>query len=197
MADKLMTTAVCAKFALTSREKASTQIRRFADKYLELAAGLDAVPGAVPVTVPLMGGVDEDMRNWSYFMLLEHNTIVNRCMTDIVHSLAEGREPTGAGTIDPKTDVMPGLHPGPEQIEAFQQSIEDHLSLVPTLGQLRGTAVKRHPIFGDFDAHQWHCMVGFHLMIHLKQAKLVAREALATAGKDKFQPVKEDQDHDN
>ena len=28
-----------------------------------------------------MRGVDEDMRRWSFFMILEHNAIVNRSIT--------------------------------------------------------------------------------------------------------------------
>jgi hypothetical protein len=178
MPEAFLQSAVRAKFALTSREAASKQIRRLGDKYLELAGRLDAVTGAMVARVPAMQGVDEDMRNWSYFMLLEHNAIVNRSITEIVCSLAEDREPGPAARINPKTDVLPDGTSGPEQVVAFRQSVDAHLKAILLLGKLRETAMRPHPVFGDFNAHQWHCMFGFHLMIHFKQARLVATHAL-------------------
>jgi hypothetical protein len=178
MSEAIIRSAVRAKFAITSRDAACSQIRRLGDKYLELAGRLAPTSGATVVTVPAMQGVDEDMRSWSYWMLLEHNAIVNRSMTEIVCSLAEDREPGPAAQINPKTDVLPDSSSGLDQVDAFQRSIDDHLRCVPTLGKLKGTATRPHPVFGDFDAHQWHCMLGFHLMIHFKQARLIVRQAV-------------------
>ena len=169
-------TAVKTRFTLTSRDKATLQIRKFGDIYLKLAKRIDPEGGRHPIVVPKMPGVDEDMRNWSFFMLLEHNTIVNRSITSVVQSLARGEEPEGPGAIDPKMGVMPSPNPGDEQIEAFRDSVATHLEIVSELPRLRGTIKKRHPVFGDFDAHRWHCMFGFHLLIHYKQAKIVVRK---------------------
>ncbi|MEX0330824.1 MAG: DinB family protein [Puniceicoccaceae bacterium] len=178
MTDKILKAAVRSKFAITSRDQATRQIQRLTDKYLQLATGVDPESGMKSFRVPKMPGVDEDMRGWSLYMLLEHNAIVNRIMADIVGSLAKGELPKVAGKIDPKTGVMPGANPGPEQIEAFRLSVDEYLDLLPDLGALRGTATRPHPVFGDFDAHQWHCMFGFHLMIHYKQAVKIARGVL-------------------
>jgi hypothetical protein len=109
-------------------------------------------------------------------MILEHNAIVNRSIAKVVQDLARGVEPTGAGNIDPKRDVMPSVSPGIEQIGAFQSSVEDYLQMVSELGPLRGTLTKRHPVFGMFDAHKWHCMFGFHLMIHRRQVEYVVKK---------------------
>jgi hypothetical protein len=152
------------------------QIQKFCENYLELAKMINERSGALTVLVPRMLGIDEDMRNWSFFMILEHNAIVNRSITSIVKSLVRGEEPKGAGAIDPKRDVMPSRNPGEEQIEAFRSSVEDHLTVISGLSPLRGTSTKRHPIFGQFDAHRWHCMFGFHLLVHYKQAKYVIRK---------------------
>ena len=67
-------------------------------------------------------------------------------------------------------------------LEAFRQTVDDHLEAILPLGKLRGTVKRPHPVFGDFDAHQWHCMFGFHLMIHFKQARMVAAHALKEQG---------------
>jgi hypothetical protein len=161
------------KFLLTSLNKASGMIRSNADAYLSLADRFGAGEGMEQAMVPPMIGVDPEMRGWSFFQILEHNVIVNRSIAAMVEALALGKEPAGAALINPKTDVLPKGISGTEQIGFFQQSVDDYLSKIPTLPSLRGTAQRPHPIFGPFDAHKWHCMFGFHLGLHLKQAERV------------------------
>jgi hypothetical protein len=169
----LIRTAVRTRFRLTRRNQASDQIRRSLAQYLSLAQAVAPEAGRRPVRVPPMLGVDEDMRDWSLFMILEHNVIVNRSITVMVKSLANDEKPAATGVDDPKRDVMPSQHPGEEQIQAFQSSVETHLEVVSRLPRLRPTATSRHPVFGQLNAHGWHCMFGLHLDIHRSQAKAV------------------------
>ena len=169
----LIRTAVRTRFRLTSRSQASDQIRRSLTQYLSLAQAVAPEAGRRPVRVPPMLGVDEDMRDWSLFMILEHNVIVNCSITAIVESLAKGEKPAAIGVDDPKRDVMPSQDPGEEQIQAFQSSVETHLEVVSRLPRLRSTPTGRHPVFGQLNAHGWHCMFGLHLDIHRSQAKAV------------------------
>ena len=125
-----------------------------------------------------MPGIDEDMRKWSYFMILEHNAIVNRVITAIVVQLARGEAPSGAAMIDPKKDVMPSTLAGDSQIQLFADSVWQHLDAVKDLKSLRGTRTAPHPVFGAFDAHQWNCMFAFHLDLHLRQARFVVARAV-------------------
>ena len=171
-------------FALMSRHRAALRICKQHDNYRALANMINPVSGAKSITVPRMAGVDEDMRNWSFFMILEHNTIVNRSITATVASLVRGEEPTGAGAIDIKKDVMPSERPGEEQIDFFDTSVQEHLNVVAGLGRLRGSLTKQHPIFGEFDAHRWHCMFGFHLFLHYRQAQYLVRKLSAEQAMD-------------
>jgi hypothetical protein len=171
----LIKTIVRARFRMTSREQASKRISSDLHDYLNLADEIGVVNGARIVRIPPMLGVDEDMREWSFFMILEHNTIVNRSISAIVTSLTRGEEPQGVGAINPKTDVMPSSDPGEEQVRHFKESVESHLETVAALPGLRGTRTKRHPVFGMLDAHGWHCMFGLHAEVHLKQALAVGR----------------------
>jgi hypothetical protein len=188
LSNVLMKMAVRTWFILTSRDKACMRIRRSRDNYLALAQMVNASSGAFPIFVPRMPGVDEDMRNWSFFMILEHNKIVNRSISDIVQSLVRGEAPTGAGAIDPKKGVMPSPNAGEEQIADFRASVADHLDLIRDLGRLRGSLTKRHPLFGNFDAHRWHCMFSFHLIIHYRQARYVVQKATAQQGGGRGRP---------
>jgi len=173
MSNLLIRTVIRTKFLLTSRDKASGMIRSNADAYLSLADRFGASEGMEQATVPPMIGVDSEMRGWSFYQILEHNVIVNRSIAAMVEALALGMEPAGAALINPKTDVLPKGASGSEQIGFFRQSVDDYLSMVPTLPSLRGTDQRPHPVFGPFDAHKWHCMFGFHLGLHLKQAERV------------------------
>ncbi len=175
MKDALICGLIRTRMALTSRARASRQIQRCLLDYRGLYAGVGEDEARLPITVPPMIGVDEEMRSWSLFMILEHNVIVNRSITAIVQSLAVGEEPGGAGAIDPKRDVMPSANPGPEQITAFRESVEGHFAVVEALPKLRGTLRKQHPVFGWLDAHGWHCMFGLHLQLHFWQAEEVVR----------------------
>jgi hypothetical protein len=179
MSNVFMRMGVKTWFALTSRNKTSLQIGKSRDKYLALARLTNAECGTLPIVVPPMPGVDDDMRQWSFFMILEHNAIVNRSITSIIEGLVGDEEPKGAGAMDPKRDVMPSRKSGQEQVEAFRSTVEDHLRITSGLTGLRGSRRKRHPIFGEFDAHDWHCMFRFHLRIHYKQAAYVVRKACA------------------
>ncbi|MDX2226954.1 MAG: hypothetical protein SFY92_07695 [Verrucomicrobiae bacterium] len=161
------------KLRLTTRQQVNRQIGEMREAYRRLSEKFENGSGSRPVRVPPMRGVDEDMREWSYYMILEHNVIVNGVMTSIVAQLVAGREPVTPGVRDPKRDVMPSLCPGPEQVTRFDQSVEDHVALVAGLGPLRGTRRSPHPLFGAFDAHQWHGMFALHLQLHYRQAQRV------------------------
>lgn len=185
MGNPIIKAVVRTKFLLTSRAQASLIIRNKADAYLKLTEKVKPDLGRTSVMVPPMAGVDPEMRGWSLFQILEHNAIVNRSIAATVEALALGREPSGAALINPKTDVLPKGLSGVEQVEAFRSSVDDYLSLIPTLPKLRGTPATAHPLFGLFDAHKWHCMFGFHLGLHLRQAEkvlaILERESLRRA----------------
>ena len=178
MEEKLIKMAVRSMFVLTGRGRAQMQMRTMLEKYTKLAETLSRDERLIPVEVPPMRGVDADMRNWSFNMILMHNRIVNRSVSATVQQLARGEPLRGAAVIDQKTDVMPSLYANETELEKFQVSVTDHLKAVPTLGRLRGTRTAPHSVFGDFDAHKWNCMLAFHLKIHFGQASYVARKII-------------------
>jgi len=173
MSNLLIKAVVRSLFLCQDRDGALRQSEVLAAHYTELAEKLSKDAGRMSVEVPPMRGVDEDMRRWSFFMLLEHNTIVNRSITASVVQLASGEVLSGPATIDPKKDVMPSSSADESHLELFAQSVADHIAAVRELGNLRGTRTSRHPIFGQFDAHKWNCMFAFHLRIHLPQARFI------------------------
>lgn len=171
----LLRFGIRAQFRLTRRGLATAQIQRTANNYVALVERLGSERGARAVRVPPLPGVDDEMRDWSMFMILQHNVIVNRIIAVIVPSLARGIEPVELKRFDAKRDVLPAPTAGLEQVEAFRESVDHYLQRVEGLHRLRGTRRWPHPIFGDLDAHGWHCLFGFHLGLHLRQADTIAR----------------------
>lgn len=179
MISPFVKTAIRLRFTCTSRSSALKRSQVFLEKYLELGRGLSPDAGQRSVEVPPMRGVDENMRRWSFFMILEHNTIVNRSITATVSQLARGEPLSGAATIDPKTEVMPSSSADDTQLEPFCNSVVQHQRVVAELRRIRGTKTSPHPVFGEFDAHKWNCMFAFHLGLHYPQATYVVRVAKA------------------
>ena len=169
---KLLQAALRCKFFMTSRPSASRQARREMERTLAVAQILEPSEASLRVRVPAMAGIDEEMRDWSLFMVMSHNAIVNRHITRIVSCLARGER--FVSDFDMKRDVRPSAAAGIEVIDEFRLSVDDHIHCIDGLPRLRGSRRHRHPMFGEFDAHQWHCMLAFHLMVHRRQADAVA-----------------------
>ncbi|MGF1452100.1 MAG: hypothetical protein ACFB21_08525 [Opitutales bacterium] len=168
---------VHARFATQTRGQITRQIKRTARRYATLSAQMTPEAGERPIHVPELPGVDEDMRRWSFFQLLEHNTIVNRTITLTIKLLVENKPLDRLKSFDTKRDVMPPAAPGPETIDAFQLSVEKHVAMVSMRETLSMVRKYRHPLFGMFNAHKWNCMFAFHLDIHLRQADRIAAGA--------------------
>ena len=179
MSNLLIKTAIRALFTITSHAKALQKSEVLLRRYEELADRISKEAGQLCVEVPPMRGVDEDMRKWSFFMILEHNVIVNRSITATIVQLARGEELSGPATLNPKKDVMPSSAADESQVRAFADSVTRHIEAVKNLKRLRGTGTSPHPIFGQFDAHKWNCMFAFHLGLHLPQAEYVVGKAKA------------------
>jgi len=170
----ILRTVVRCKFKLTLRAGADRTIRKEAARSAELARALGPELAARPVRVGKMPGVDENMRDWSMLETLEHNRIVNGMMRDVFDHLANGGP--APPKVDTKRDVMPVGELGFEVVDAFEASVAEFLDVVAKAGKTRGTALKPHPLFGPFDAHMWHCIMGFHLMLHRRQMEAGAKQ---------------------
>jgi len=179
MSNLFIKTALRSLFVVTSRKRAMKKAKGLLGAYMKLADGLSIEAGRRHVEVPPMRGVDENMRRWSFYMILEHNTIVNRNISVTIQQLVRGEPLRNVAAIDPKKNVMPSQWAGEETLQEFRDSVNEHLRMLANSGRLRGTETAPHSMFGNFDAHKWTCMFSFHLGIHYKQAEHVVRKVKA------------------
>lgn len=164
----------------TSKEKALAQAENYLAQYRALCDSIPDDAGRHRVSVPPMSGVDEEMRDWSLYQLLEHNAVVNRCISATVVQLSQSIPLSGAALTDPKHGVMPTDNPGPAARDAFFLSVKEHIDKVTPLKKLKGTATTRHPLFGEFDAHRWNGMFSLHLKVHLPQTRYIVEHVSAS-----------------
>lgn len=175
MKNQLMKLAVRTITLITSRKRAAAQARQVLARYTQYASGITAEQGSRIIEAPIMLGVDRHMKRWSYYMLLEHNMIVSRSVSALVQQLVTGEEVHGEADINIKTDVLPSDSAGPEQVELLSNVVNNHIEMTQKLGSLRGSKTFLHPLFGQFDAHRWNCMLSLHLKLHLKQAAFIIK----------------------
>ncbi|MGB0373221.1 MAG: DinB family protein [Opitutales bacterium] len=162
-------------FALSNRNAGIQRILKMREAYESLINGIDPLYVTQPATVPAMPGVDPDMRHWSILQILEHNVIVNRSIGLTVDTLARGKDTSELDQFDPKHDVMPSQSPDPHSLQSHTESINTYLRTLEKLPKLRNTQTYNHPVFGPFDAHKWHQMFGFHLILHYRQARVALK----------------------
>ena len=163
------------KFKMTSLEQGKAQIIEYKSAYVDLLNGLTDEQACQRVKVNKMLGVDDDMREWSLCEIIEHNTIVNKVLKERVLTLLTGENSPKYEDFDIKRDVMPGLAEPfrKAEINQFVESVDAYLDFIATYSSLKTSATAEHPIFGIFNAHQFHIMFSFHLGLHLKQAQAV------------------------
>lgn len=161
-------------FAMSTRRQIMERIAWTTKAYLQYATELSDEESKIPVEVPALMGIDEDLRNRSFFQVLQHNTIVNRAISEICRSLAEGDRLGPDARIDPKRDVLPTPSPGSEVLGPFRESVEAHLTMVRTLGQMHTKETVHHPVFGELNSHGWNAMFAFHLRLHQRQVAAIA-----------------------
>lgn len=174
MKKKIIRTVIRTRLKYQSLEAGCMNLQKWGDKYIALAESLGAERAAQRCEVPVMMGVDPEMTGWSYYELLEHNTIVNQALSLNVQFLMTGRGKRLIEAFDPKTDVLPKGEINEACIERFRNSIDDHITLVRQFPALKSKERRAHPVFGPFDAHMWHGMTGVHLAVHFKQAQMIA-----------------------
>jgi hypothetical protein len=156
----------------TSRAQASDWFRTEADRILRLARSVDQELAARPVLIPRVWGIEDSSRNWSVFMTLEHLTIVNQVIADIIEHLAARQ----AYDRDISTaDVKPTTGQDQKLIGRFAGSIDDYLARIERLENLHTQARHRHPWFGPLNAHAWHVLAAAHQRIHRRQIERILK----------------------
>ena len=157
----------------TSDADAHHVIQSSGRKILEEARALDPKLLHRRKLVPPQQFLEDSSRAWSVAMTLEHVVIVGSQISQALPALLAGKAPSGSArtaAVKPK--------PGAGSAEAFEDFLKNYSSVVPE-DLPKTTVTFDHPWFGPLNAHKWHCLVGLHQLIHLKQIRAIKKELLS------------------
>ena len=163
-------------FALKCRMgKRSAFLDHFREEQLKIRSLLDTCAPekrGERVLVPRMRGLEDSSRYWSLWMTLDHLRIVNDAIAGTMEQLCQGNVPPDQlSTADVKPDPQVS-----EVIETdFEQSCDEFLKRITSMGELKNTVRYHHPWFGPLDAFQWLALASMHMSIHRAQIAAILR----------------------
>lgn len=125
------------------------------------------------VLVPPLPGIEDNSRNWSAAMLVEHLVSVGDAVSKVLVFLSRGQVPPFAVDI---AGVKPKGTKGIGVMTDFRRLLADYPVLVRTdLPRPPDAPHFAHPWFGELDIHQWHCLSAMHLRVHRRQLFLIRK----------------------
>jgi hypothetical protein len=153
----------------------ATILRRFrgeAERAILLARRLPPVLGARRTRIRRFPGIEDDCRNWSVYMTLDHLVMVNTAITTLMHAICSGHNHGVEIQIE---DVRPHEDAGPDRIAVLEALVERYSHLIARLGHLHSRERHPHPWFGLLTARQWHALAALHNRTHRIQIEKIVR----------------------
>ncbi|MBA4191868.1 MAG: hypothetical protein C0467_28140 [Planctomycetaceae bacterium] len=165
-------------FPMACRKPWATAAQQFQDEGARVLAVLDSIPAervSEPVLVPRIAGMEDSSRFWSAIMTVEHLNMVGSAVRRVISSLRQGQVPS----VEPRVaDFKPRGSITPAEVRSeFVRLLADAAEAEKVEPPIpRGVGPRYgHPWFGPMDAHQWHCLLGFHQGVHRKQIEAIRK----------------------
>ena len=152
---------------LTSWKRASAVFQAEGKRLLHLTK---ALPGDVLGQRVLIGplvGIEDNSRNWSAEMVLEHLIEAGSVFAEFMVELSNGEKPQIKMDV---AAVKPEGGKGIHILEDYKHFLEDYAeTLSEDIGDMRSTLTHPHPWLGELTAHRWHCLAAVHQTVHRRQ----------------------------
>ncbi|THF65269.1 DinB family protein [Pseudothauera rhizosphaerae] len=141
-------------------------------RVLETARRLPLEQMKRQVLIPRLTGLEDNSRDWSAAMVLQHLVIVDTGIGELLGALSEDRT---FGREVRIADVKPTPDAGPEQLEQLEDALKTYLERVGAVENLHTVRRHAHPWFGPLDGQGWHTLAALHTMIHRRQLDAIVR----------------------
>lgn len=162
-------------FPMKQLQSRQTHIATFKKERSAIRELVDSSPEsarATRVLIPRLRGLEDSSRYWSIWMTLDHLRITNLAFANVIRELSEGRIPPGKADT---AAMKPSLDSGPETERTYEQSCDEMMSLLESIGNLQSQPRFTHPWFGPMSAGAWIALAGVHMGIHrLQISKILA-----------------------
>jgi len=113
-------------------------------------------------------GIEDDTRDWSAAMVIEHLIIVNTGIIEVIKTLGREEEVDGEIRIE---DVKP--HQGNCSLSELQ-TLLDTYTRTYTPPKRNSRATKAHPWFVEFNDQEWYTFLAIHTWVHRRQIQAIS-----------------------
>ena len=126
-------------------------------------------------------GLEDSSRYWSIAMVLEHLSVVNSLMGQVVVALATNSSALASapkrGTADVKPEGIVSASEAKARFEAVRVEVLTNVSAVDA--NLNPDKKHSHPWFGPLNARQWLIFLSLHGNIHRRQIIAISEQLKA------------------
>jgi hypothetical protein len=155
-------------------EWANKHFHAEAGAMLRMARSLSLDLVNMPVLIPRIMGIEDSSRNWSVLMTLDHLTIVNTGVLEIIETLSGERLYNRRISI---ADLKPRPEQSLETIGKFARTTQQYFNRLTQIRNLKSSARHAHPWFGRMDALGWHWLAALHNTIHRRQIEKIIEKS--------------------
>lgn len=113
--------------------------------------------------------IEDDTRQFSINMVLEHLTIAGTMLFDLMKNLSDEKVPEGKITIE---SVKP--HENKQnQLDEFLSFYYEYFEYIENHSKKQSKAKKRHPWFIEFNNFDWSVFMYMHTFVHRRQIESI------------------------
>lgn len=160
----------------TSFERATRDFAAEIYRIEELCGRFTADDFVKRVTVSPIIGLEDDERDWSAAMVVEHSVLVGEAIGRTLIFLSRGEQPPEAFA---RAALRPRGAKGVEVVPLLRQFGRDYPRIVEAELGPRRDCTHRHPLFGELDLPRWHYLSVSHLRVHRRQLHEIRRRLTA------------------
>jgi hypothetical protein len=113
-------------------------------------------------------GIEDDTRDWSVALVIEHLAIVSTGIIQVIKALSEEKSfdgPISIVAVKPENRTV--------TMNELKQIIKDFETFVPQNKNSKMT--KAHPWFVEFNNKDWNTFLAIHTWVHKRQIKAILR----------------------
>jgi len=121
------------------------------------------------VLIDRIFGIEDNSRDFSVNMVLEHLVIVGNGMIDLIQTLSNEEEFTQEITI---AGVKPHAN-STDTLEVFLTLVETYNAFIKSLPKRKSIMTKKHPWFVEFNNLEWSAFMFIHTWVHRRQIESI------------------------
>ena len=138
----------------------------------KLVSGVESSKLQYKVLIERTFAIEDDTRQFSINMVLEHLTIAGRAIKIVIDTLSQEKEFTTEIKIE---NVKPHENKI-NQLEEFLDFYNSYFDFISNLPRKQSKTKKRHPWFVEFNNFDWSVFMYMHTFIHRRQIQAIIKE---------------------